>query len=100
MNNVIEINGTKENIWIYEGAKISWIIDILSVLKYQLELDRSCLITFPIFNVPHYVDSVIQGLNNNIDDFHENFKLENRGTTVLITRIDTKETYRVDAFKD
>lgn len=99
MKNPITIDGTDDNIWHSQGAKISFIITILNALKYDLELNNSCIITLPIYAGANK-NNVVITLKDLIVDFEDNFNTTINYNTIQIIRIDIKESYKPQAFQD
>lgn len=98
MKNPITIEGTDDNIWHYQGAKISFIITILNTIKHDLELNNTCIITLPIYAGAN-TNNVVIILKDLIIDFEDNFSTTINNNIIQIIRTDIKESYKPQAFQ-
>lgn len=99
MNNTITIDGTNDDIWNYNGAKMSFIITILSTVKFDLELNSTCIITLPDYAGANHTNNIIDSVKYLINNFDENFTVNAIGNIIHLTRVGNNESYKPEEFQ-
>ncbi|GGF24970.1 hypothetical protein [Flavobacterium limi] len=96
MKNRIEIDGTNDDIWNFDGARANWNISTLTAIKNNLKLGDICTIKLPTYNIDNIANNVIACFKYFIVDFAENFTYEINNNIIDLKRVNNKEYYKID----